>query len=216
MNRRPTDMRRTSMMERAVRQLRVLAWICCVAARAVGGEPLGPADEQATMRLADPGLRITLVASEPDIVSPVAVAWDEDGRLFVVEMTDYPSGPRSGRVRLLEDRDGDGRYEHATRFAEGLNFPSGVLPWNGGVLVTAAPDILFLKDRDGDGVADERRVVLTGFHEGNQQLRVNGLTWGADNWVYGANGRSDGNVRRPSDSASKALALRQHDFRFRP
>jgi len=190
------------------------AWLGLSAGAGPG--PLSPTDEKATFRLIDPDLRIELVASEPEIASPVAVAWDEDGRLFVVEMTDYPAGPKSGKVRMLVDRDGDGRCEVASTFADGLNFPNGVLPWNGGVLVTAAPDILFLKDTDGDGVADERRVVLTGFVEGNQQLRVNGLTWGADNWVYAANGRSDGVVRRPGDPDAKAVPLNRHDFRFRP
>ena len=156
-----------------------------------------PREELATLRLADPGLTIELVAAEPEVVSPVAIAWDEDGRLFVAEMIDYPSGPTAGRIRRLEDRDGDGRYEHATVFADGLPFPNGVLPCFGGVLVTAAPNIWFFRDRDGDGRADERRVVLTGFGEGNPQLRVNGLTWGLDNWIYAANGRSDGEVRAP-------------------
>jgi len=187
----------------------------CWAAEPAPG-PLSAADERATLRLLDPELQIELIAAEPDVSSPVAIAWDEDGRLYVVEMTDYPTGPRSGKIRLLEDRDGDGRYETATTFAENLNFPNGALPWNGGILVTAAPDILFLKDDDGDGVADQRRVVLTGFGEGNEQLRVNGLTWGADNWVYGANGRSDGAIRRPDDPESAAVPLRHHDFRFRP
>jgi putative membrane-bound dehydrogenase-like protein len=84
------------------------------------------------------------------------------------------------------------------------------------VLVTAAPDIWFFRDTDGDGIADERRVVLTGFGEGNQQLRVNGLTWGRDNWVYGANGRSDGEIRRPGDPPAKAVSIRRRDIRFRP
>ncbi|MDG3006830.1 PVC-type heme-binding CxxCH protein [Paludisphaera mucosa] len=183
---------------------------------ASGQGPLPPERAKATLRLIDPELTIDLVASEPDIHSPVAAAWDEDGRLYVAEMLDYPSGPGSGKVRLLEDRDGDGRYDRVTAFAEGLNFPNGVLPWNGGVLVTSAPDILFLKDDDGDGVADAKKVVLTGFAEGNTQLRVNGLSWGADNWVYGANGRSDGVVRKPGDPDDKAVPLRLHDFRFRP
>src|SRR5262245_24414624 len=135
--------------------------------------PLSPREELATLRLADPALKVELVAAEPDVVSPVAIAWDEDGRMFVAEMVDYPSGPAAGRVRMLEDRDGDGRYERATVFADRLAYPTGVLPWEGGVLVTAAPDIWFFQDRDGDGRADERRVVLTGFGEGNQQLRVN-------------------------------------------
>ena len=206
-------MRRTS---------RVVHWflIACAAACCRADEPapgpLSAADERATLRLLDPDLRIELVAAEPDVSSPVAIAWDENDRFYVVEMTDYPTGPRSGKIRLLEDRDGDGRYETVSTFADNLNFPNGVLPWNGGILVTAAPDILFLKDDDGDGVADQRRVVLTGFAEGNEQLRVNGLTWGADNWVHGANGRSDGEIRRPDDPPSEAVPLRHHDFRFRP
>jgi putative membrane-bound dehydrogenase-like protein len=177
--------------------------------------PLSPDQEQATFELADPQLAIELVASEPQLDSPVAISWDGDGRLFVAEMIDYPVGPTSGRIRLVEDRDGDGRYENATVFAEGLNFPNGVLAARGGILVTAAPDILFLKDTDGDGRADEKRVVLTGFGEGNQQLRANGLTWGLDNWVYGANGRSDGSVRSPSDPVEAAVSIRGRDFRFR-
>ena len=182
--------------------------------RTVG--PLTPAEERMTLKLADPGLTIELAAAEPDVVSPVAIAWDEDGRMFVAEMIDYPSGPTAGRVRMLEDRDGDGRYERASVFADRLPYPTSVLPWGGGVLVAAAPDILFFRDRDGDGRADERQVILTGFGEGNQQLRVNGLTWGMDNWVYGANGRSEGDIRRPSDPAAKVVSLRRHDFRFRP
>ena len=74
--------------------------------------------------LADPALTIELVAAEPEVTSPVAIAWDEDGRLYVAEMIDYPVAPAAGRIRRLEDRDGDGRYEHATVFAEGLPFPT--------------------------------------------------------------------------------------------
>ncbi len=168
--------------------------IAALAAEPTEG-PRQPPQELVTFHFADVNLTAELVAAEPDIVAPVALAWDADGRLFVAEMTDYPSGPVSGRIRMLEDRDGDGRYEHAVVFADQIAFPNGVMPWNGGVLVTAAPDILFFKDTNGDGRADERRVILTGFAEGNQQLRVNGLFWGLDNWIYGANGRSDGEVR---------------------
>ncbi len=157
--------------------------------------PLSPRLESASFHFADTNLTADLIASEPDVVSPVCAAWDADGRLFVAEMSDYPTDPTGGRVRLLEDRDGDGRYDRVTVFADKLPFPTSVLPWRDGVLVAAAPDIWFLKDADGDGKADERRVLFTGFGEGNQQLRVNGLTWGMDNWVYGANGRSDGDVR---------------------
>ncbi len=178
--------------------------------------PPTPEEERAALRLADPALTIELVASEPAVASPVAVAWDELGRLYVVEMTDYPVAPDGGRVKRLEDRDGDGRYDHVTVFADKLHWPTGVLPWNGGVLVTAAPDLLFFKDTDGDGRADVRTVMLTGFAEGNQKLRVNSPTWGLDNAVYLANGRSGGAVRRPADPPGKAVPIPRSDLRIDP
>jgi putative membrane-bound dehydrogenase-like protein len=184
------------------------ASITFVLVASAAASPLTPEQELATFRLADPELRVELVAAEPDVISPVAITFDARGRMFVAEMMDYPLGPEGGQIRCLEDRDADGRFETATVFASKLSYPNGVLPWNGGVLVTAAPDILFLKDSDGDNRADERRVVLTGFGTGNQQLRVNALFWALDNWVYGANGRSDGTVR--------GVSLKGHDFRFRP
>lgn len=173
-----------------------------------------PAEELATFKLADPALVIELVAAEPDVISPVAMTWDAGGRLFVAEMRDYPNARTGGTIRMLEDRDHDGRYETSVVFADGLPFPNSVVPWNGGVLVTAAPDLWFLKDTDGDGKADERRVLFTGFGTGNQQLRVNGLFWGIDGWVYGANGRSDGEIRRPG--SEERWSLRGRDFRFQP
>jgi putative membrane-bound dehydrogenase-like protein len=191
---------------------------------------LPPAEAIRTLRLADPALASELVAAEPDVADPVAVAWDEMGRMYVAEMGDYPTGPPAGRIKRLEDRDGDGRMDRSLVFADKLTFPTSVLPWSGGVLVAAAPDILFLKDRDGDGRADVRQVLFTGFGEGNQQLRVNGLIWGLDGWVYGANGRSDGAVRRVAPApaaappnprradplANAAVSIRHRDFRFRP
>ncbi len=176
--------------------------------------PLRPIDERASFQFADNTLTAQLVAAEPDVVSPVAIAWDADGRMWVAEMRDYPNATNGGTIRLLQDRGPDGRYRKSTLFAEGLRFPNSVLPWKGGVLVTAAPDLLFLQDHDGDGRADERRVLFTGFGTGNQQLRANGLTWGQDGWVYGANGRSDGNVHRPGET--NFHSLRGRDFRFRP
>lgn len=178
--------------------------------------PLTPAEERATFRLADDSLRVELVVAEPDIVSPVAIAWDANGAMFVVEMLGYPLAPNSGKIKRLEDRNGDGRYERVTVFADQLNFPNGVMPYRDGILVTAAPDILYLRDTDHDGVADERTVLWTGFREGNQQLRVNGLFWGIDNWIYGANGRSGGKVRSASDANSPTVSLDQNDFRFHP
>src|SRR5262245_24743266 len=201
---------------RPVTYAAVISLAAFAAIAADPSEPLTPAQEHASFRLADERLTIELVAAEPEVVSPVAISFDADGQLFVAEMLDYPNAQTSGRIRLIEDRDGDGRYETATVFADRLPFPNGVLPWRGGVLVTAAPDIWYLSDTNGDGRADERRVLFTGFGLGNQQLRVNGLTWGLDNWIYGANGHSDGEIRKPEDSPGKAIAIRGHDFRFRP
>ncbi len=111
-----------------------------------------PEDFIATAGLPD-DLRLELVAREPQIVDPVAVAFDADGRMYVVEMRDYPIQPEGestplGRVKLLDDLDGDGYYETATVFAEGLQFPTSALPWRGGILVTRPPDIVFLQDSD--------------------------------------------------------------------
>jgi putative membrane-bound dehydrogenase-like protein len=148
------------------------------------GPPYSPDMSIATMQLEE-GYRIELVASEPDVQSPVAMDFDERGRLFVVEMPGYPlDASPSGRVRLLEDRDGDGRFEHSTVFADGLVLPTGVMRWRRGVIVTAAPDVLYLEDTDDDGRADRREVLLTGFATTNPQHRVNTPILGLDNLVY--------------------------------
>jgi putative membrane-bound dehydrogenase-like protein len=177
--------------------------------------PRSPRAAVAAFELADPALLIELAAAEPEVSSPVAIAWDEDARLYVAEMLDYPTAATGGRIRRLEDRDGDGRYEHASVFADGLPFVNGVTPCFGGVLATAAPNIWYLRDRDGDGRAEDRHIVLTGFGEGNTQLRVNGLWWGLDNRIYAANGRSDGDVRAPDDPPERSISIRRRDVRFR-
>src|SRR5437763_13543452 len=109
--------------------------------------PLTPQQAQKEFRL-HPGLRIELVACEPQIESPVAMQFDEDGRLWVVEMPDYPNGPAKGekphgRIKVLEDKDGDGFYETATVFADDLVFANGIFRWKDGVIVTAAPHIVW-------------------------------------------------------------------------
>ena len=178
-----------------------------------------------------PGFQVELMASEPLVMDPVAFAWGPDGRLWVAEMADYPlgmHGPKNddaptdgaqgeaggGRVRYLEDTDGDGKYDRSTLFLEGLNFPNGVLPWGKGVLVTAAPDILYAEDTDGDGKADARRVIYTGFGEGNQQHRVNGLQYGLDNWVHCANGDSGGEIL--CVATGERFNIGGRDLRIRP
>lgn len=187
-------------------------------ARTEAPSPLTPAQSLAAFRIA-PGLRLELVAAEPEIESPVAMAFDEDGKLWVVEMRDYPNGPApgqppQGRIRLLEDRDGDGRYEHSSVFADQLLFANGVLPWRGGVLVTAAPYIIHLRDTDGDGKADRRDVLYEGFATQNPQLRVSHPILGLDNWIYVANGLRGGQVKRSGQADAQPINLSGMDFRF--
>ena len=176
---------------------------------------LSPADSQARFEVV-PGHVVELVAAEPLVFDPVAICWDDDGRLFVAEMSDYPNGDGGGRIVMLTDADGDETIDTRTIFAAGLPFPNGLLAWNGGLLVTAAPDILHLADRDGDGVAETSEVILTGFQAGNQQLRVNGLCSGPDGWVYAANGRSGGSITSPRRPDAPAVSIDRHDLRFRP
>ncbi len=182
--------------------------------------PLSPADAQKAFEVV-PGLRVELVAAEPLVASPCAIAFDSKGRLFVAENRGYPIGPKEGEkpagvIAMLEDTDGDGRMDKRTVFADGLTFPNGVLPWSGGLIVTCAPDVLFLKDNDGDGVADERKVLLTGFATtGSTQLRVNAPTIGPDGLIYLAAGLSGGTVTCPSHPERPALKMTS-DIRFHP
>ena len=186
--------------------------------------PRSPEESLKALHLPD-GFEAKIVAAEPLVLDPVAFDWDAKGRLWVVEMADYPLGldnrdASGGRIRVLEDRDGDGTYDHATLFAEGLNFPNGILTWRDGILVTAAPDILYLEDSDGDGKADKREALLTGLTEGNQQLRANGLRWGLDNWVHvaagGHHGKHGADTVVKSSRANQEIAVGSRDFRFRP
>jgi putative membrane-bound dehydrogenase-like protein len=167
-----------------------------------------------------PAMEVSLFAAEPDVVDPVALTFDEDGRIYVVEMRDYPLGigpehKPGGTIRLLEDRDGDGKIDHSTLFAEGLSFPTSVTPWNGGILVTAPPEIIFLKDTNGDGKADVREVMFRGFTKGVTDSNVNGLRWGLDNRVHGANGGNGGNVSSPRHP-ERTLPIGRLDFSFNP
>jgi len=180
--------------------------------------PREPADAVDSFELA-PGYRIEPVAAEPLVHSPVALDFDERGRLFVVEMIDYSeqADEHLGTVRLLEDVDGDGRCDTSTVFAAGLSWPTGVLCFDGGVFVAAAPDILFLRDTDGDGRADERRVVFTGFGRSNVQGLLNSLRWGLDCRVHGATSSAGAPaVIRPDKPSSGPVNLSGRDFSFDP
>ncbi len=154
------------------------------------GPPLSPAQAQAKMTVPE-GFAVELVASEPDIVNPVAMTFDERGRIWITESFEYPRrspGPGRDRIKVLEDTTGDGKADKVTIFAEGLNIPSGIAVGHGGVWVANAPDILFLQDTNGDGKADKQEVVVTGFGRQDTHELPNSLTWGPDGWLYGLNG----------------------------
>jgi putative membrane-bound dehydrogenase-like protein len=183
-------------------------------------EPLAKSPEASLNSIrVRPGFRVELAAAEPLVQSPIAFAWGADGKLWVVEMGDYPlgvdgKGKPGGKIKYLEDTDGDGKYVKATTFLEGLNFPTGVLPWGKGVIVTCAPEIFYAEETTGTGKADKRIPLYTGFVEGNQQHRVNSLVRGLDNWIYCANGDSGGVVK--SLKTGEVVDLRGRDLRIRP
>jgi putative membrane-bound dehydrogenase-like protein len=165
------------------------------------------------------GLKVELVASEPDTMDPIDVAWGADGRMWVVEMADYPNGidghgKAGSRIRVFESTHGDGHYDKSTLFATGLKFPNSVMPWRKGVLVVAVPDILYMEDTKGDGHADHVETLFTGLVEGNPQHRSNGLRWGLDGWLYMANGNSGGKLR--SERTGQVLDIGYRDYRFNP
>jgi putative membrane-bound dehydrogenase-like protein len=210
----------------------VAAWLVVVSVRpdALAAQsvpsppPLDAASSLAQARV-QPGYCLQLMAAEPLVADPVAIDWDADGRLWVAEMADYPygmdgRGEPGGRIRCLTDTDGDGVYDRSVVFMDGVSFPTGVMPWRDGVLVTAAPELFFAADSDGDGRADRRQVLFRGFIEGNQQLRVNGLRYGLDNWVYCAAGGhhpgfgADNSIENVS--TGERVPLGSRDFRFRP
>jgi putative heme-binding domain-containing protein len=138
-----------------------------------------------------PGFAVELVASDPDIANPIAMTFDDQGRIWITQSLEYPrkeAGRGRDRVKVLEDTDGDGRADRFTVFAEGLNIPTGVAVGHGGVWVLNAPDLLFLRDTNGDGRADRTEVVVTGFGRADTHELASTLTWGPDGWLYGLNG----------------------------
>lgn len=168
----------------------------------------------------NPDVTIECVAAEPLVIDPVAMAFDEHQRMWVAENRGYPQSPegvKAGTIALLQDKDRDGYYEQRTTFASNLHYPNGILPWEEGVIVTDAPDVLFMKDTDGDGVCDIKQVLLTGFDTSRStQLRVNDPTLDPDGWIYLAGGLSGGRVKAPWQSDEHIVDMRRHDLRFHP
>ncbi len=156
----------------------------------VPGPALTPAEAIAKMQV-PPGFHVELVAAEPRIVNPVAMTFDERGRIWITESLEYPrqsAGPGRDRIKILESTRGDGNYDKITIFAEGLNIPSGIAVGHGGVWVANSPDILFYKEGPDGKAAGKPEVVVTGFGRDDTHELPNSLTWGPDGWLYGLNG----------------------------
>ncbi|QDV32458.1 PVC-type heme-binding CxxCH protein [Tautonia plasticadhaerens] len=204
----------------------LLSWLAVLALGVIGGpspagqasreptpEGLSPAEATAAIRV-PPGFEVELVVGEPMVRDPVAFDWSADGRLWVVEMADYPLGVEGGgRVRVLEDTDGDGRYDASTVFLDGLSYPNGIMSWRDGVLISCAPDIRYAEDADGDGRCDREETLYTGFAEANPQHRLNGFALGFDGWVHAAD--ADGGVVRSTRTGDRVTA-RGMDLLLRP
>ncbi len=182
---------------------------------------LSPADAQKKFKVPD-GFDVRLFAAEPDVVNPVAMTWDGRGRLWVLELYEYPLGAAVGtkprdRVKILEDTDGDGRADKVTVFADGLNLATGLLLGDGGAYVGQAPELLFLKDANGDDVADARTVVMTGFGLEDRHELLNGFTWGPDGWLYMTHGVfTHSKVKRPEEPAGDGVTMNAAVARFHP
>ena len=181
---------------------------------------LSPEESRKHIQLDGP-YEVQLVASEPLVLDPVECTWDEKGRLFVADMRDYPLGPpKAGdpwlsRIQLLTDDDGDGRMDKATTFADHMDNVQGLLPYNGGIIATTRSQILFLKDTNGDNVADEIKPLIKGFNPRHSQLQVSAPRWGLDGCVHFNNGL-DAKEIYPADAPDKIVDVPGSNFKWDP
>ena len=188
--------------------------------------PAIPADQAGKTFTLQHGFRLELFAAEPQVASPVDACFDENGRMYVAEMRDYPfsweptklnpagGGKKdAGVVRLLEDTDGDGKADRSVIFADKLTWPVSVCCYRGGVFVLAPPDLHYFKDTDGDGRADVHQIVLSGFGRDNVQAIANSLKWSLDNRIVFAAGRNGGALTR---DGQKILGLHGQDLALDP
>ena len=180
--------------------------------------PLSPEESMKKLNVAK-GYKVSLFASEPHVFDPVSLEFDEQGNAYVIEMPDYPyevePGKGHGRIRILKDTDGDGKIDQSIIFAENVTEATSMLPWKGGLIVTAAPNILYLKDTNGDGKSDTREILFSGFFQNNSEAQVTSLKLGVDNWIYANNRGQSGKVIFSKSPDAAPVEVRGADFRFR-
>lgn len=181
-------------------------------------KPLAPAESMRHFHTPE-GLNVELFGAEPDITKPLAMSFDAQGRLWIIESTDYPNTLRDDphqngedRIKICEDTDGDGKADKFTVFADHLNIPTSVLPYGNGAIVAVAPHILYLEDTDHDGRADRRTILLTGFGRRDTHAVTSNLHYGLDNWIYATVGYSGGTAK----AGDVEQSFKQSIYRFRP
>ncbi|MEO6453254.1 MAG: PVC-type heme-binding CxxCH protein [Ginsengibacter sp.] len=180
-------------------------------------EPLSPQQSMSLIQV-PVGFELQLFASEPDVVNPIYMNWDERGRLWVIETVDYPNEIKNDdigddRIKILEDTNGDGKADKTTIFADKLNIPTSFVFSNGGIIISEAPSFLFLKDTDGDDKADVRENIITGWGKRDTHAQASNLRYGLDNKIWGVVGYSGyNNGKKGKDS----LAFGSGAYRFDP
>lgn len=184
--------------------------------------PALPPDEAQKKFSVPEGFEVRLFAAEPEVINPVAMSWDERGRLWVVELYEYPLGAPKGakgrdRVKIYEDTDGDGRADKVKVFADGLNLATGVLLGYGGVFVGQAPHLLFFEDTNGDDAADKQTIVKTGFGLEDRHELLNSFTWGPDGQLYMTHGVfTYSSVKNPDDPDDDGVTMTAAVARYHP
>lgn len=208
----------TPLMNRNI--LLLMAFICGMTESLAQkyATPLSPEESMKKLQVAE-GFSVELFASEPHVFDPVALEFDAQGDAYVLEMPDYPYevelGKGHGRIRLLKDTDGDGKIDKSIVFAENITEGTSMLFWKGGVIVTAAPHILYLKDTNGDGKSDTSEILFSGFFQNNSEAQITSLKLGVDNWIYANNHGQNGKVSFTQLSGMPPLDVKGADFRFR-
>jgi uncharacterized protein len=180
-------------------------------------EPLTP-EQSAKLIQVPVGFTLELFASEPDIINPIAMEWDQRGRLWVIETVDYPNtvrddkGVGDDRIKICEDTNGDGKADKFTLFAEQLNIPTSMVFANGGIIVSQAPHFLFLKDTDGDDKADLKKILIDGWGTFDTHAGPSNLKYGYDNQIWGVVGYSgfEGTIAGENRKFSQGV------YRFKP
>ncbi len=179
-------------------------------------ESLTPEQSMSLMQV-PVGFELQLFAAEPDVVNPIYMNWDERGRLWVIETVDYPNEIKEDdkgddRIKILEDTNGDGKADKFTIFADKLNIPTSFTFINGGVMVSAAPSFIFLKDTNGDDKADIRQNVITGWGKSDTHAQASNLRYGLDNMLWGVVGYSGFKGLVGKDSLQFGMGV----YRFTP